>query len=130
MYLEVAREDLLSSFASAERRVVEYNLTDIHNTAPSLAPVIAHRLAHTMADAQTVDKVAAAPEVQTDQVAESGLKHEVAAPVTSKKQSLSDIFTIVRRFGLSPAVVRWTLTELYSFALALPSSLMATKTTS
>lgn len=50
-----------------------------------------------MADAQTSEKVAAAPEVDAIYNQDAKDKQvQVAAPVSSKKQSLSDIFTIVR----------------------------------
>lgn len=51
-----------------------------------------------MADAQISDKVAVAPESTVDhgKEPESSQQEVVVAPVSSKKQSLSDIFTIVK----------------------------------
>ena len=51
-----------------------------------------------MADAQISDKVAVAPEPTVDhgKEPESSQQEVAVAPVSSKKQSLSDIFTIVK----------------------------------
>lgn len=59
-----------------------------------------------MSDAQITEKVTAVPEVQSDHGKEPEPKfQEVASEVSAKKQSLSDIFTIVSHFqspGRSP----------------------------